>query len=78
MTISFTNPSSASGGEPIDLLIPLAFEYLSELARLKLVELTEVPAKNGTPLLLVVIPNAKVEDNKIVRVVPTWEKKDEK
>ena len=76
MTLHFTNPSTASGGEPTDLLIPLAFEYLSELARLKLVELTEVPAKNGTPLLLVVIPNAKVEDNKIVRVLPTWRKEE--
>lgn len=78
MTLIFTNPSTASGGEPIDLLIPLAFEYLSELARLKLVELTEVPDKNGTPLLLVVIPNAKVEDNKIVRTLPTWSKTNEK
>ena len=78
MTLQFTNPSSASGGEPTDLLIPLAFEYLTELARLKLVELMEVPSKDGAPLLLAVIPNAKVEDNKIVRVVPTMEKNNEK
>ena len=75
MTIAFPTEGNT---EPPELLRALAFEYLSELARLKLVELAEVPAKNGTPLLLVVIPNAKVKDNKIVRVVPTMEKKDEK
>ena len=68
--MKFINQSTASGGEPIDLLIPLAFEYLSELARLKLVELKEIANKDGKPLLLVVIPNAKVEDNKIVHVKP--------
>ena len=69
-TLSFTNKSLTSGGEPTELLRELALEYLAELARMKLAELMESSSKDGSPILIVVIPHAKVQDGKIV-YVPT-------
>ncbi len=66
MTINFTEKPSSNGAEPNELLLPLALEYLTELARRKLVELFEKEGKDGVPTLIVVIPNVRVEDNKIV------------
>jgi len=71
MTISFTGTPSSNGSEPTDLMKILTFEYIGELAKRKEVELMEVPGNGGIPLLVIIIPNAKVEDNKIVSIVPT-------
>lgn len=68
MTLSFTGKSSRNGDEPTELLIPLAFEYLAELNRRGMIELLATVGKDGQPVLLAVIPSAKVEDGKIVIV----------
>lgn len=68
MTILFTGKPSTNGGEPTDLMRILAFEYMGELAKRKEVELMEVNGNGDVPLLLIIVPNAKVVDNKIVRI----------
>jgi len=68
MTIGFTRQSMSNGEEPTELLKPLAFEYLSELNRMGLIEFIETVGTDGYPVLLAVIPHAKIEDGKIVDV----------
>lgn len=66
MTIKFTGLPSKNGEEPTELLKPLTFEYLAAMNRLKLIELLETVGTNGHYVLLVVIPNAKVDGDRIV------------
>jgi len=66
MTIGFTGASSMNGAEPTELLKPLAYEYLAELNRMGLIEFIETVGTDGIPVLLAVIPHAKVLDGKIV------------
>jgi hypothetical protein len=67
MTMHF--PSSLlDGQEPSELLLPLAFEYLAELNRRGMIQLLETVGSEGQPVLLAIIPNAKVEGDKIVDV----------
>jgi len=66
MTIGFTGASSMNGAEPTELLKPLAWEYLAELNRMGLVEFIESVGTDGYPVLIAVIPHAKVLDGKIV------------
>lgn len=54
--------------EPVELLKPLAFEYLAELSRNGLAELIESIGVDGRPVLIAVIPNAKIVDGKIVEI----------
>lgn len=68
MTLHFINSPLRNGDEPTELLKPLAFEYLAELNRRGMIQLLETVGKQGEPVLLAVIPNAKVEGNKIVDV----------
>lgn len=68
MTIGFTEPSLSNGGEDIDLLRLLGFEYLEELNRVGLAELIEVVGKDGQPALIAIIPHAKISEGKIVQV----------
>lgn len=56
------------GDEPTGLLLPLAFEYLAELNRRGTIQLLETVGKQGEPVLLAIIPNAKVDGDRIVDV----------
>lgn len=66
MTLPSIGTLSNTGEEPPELLRPLFFEYLTSMNRLGQCELLELTGANGTPLLLAVIPNAKVDGPKIV------------
>jgi len=66
MTIHFTGMHLTSGEEPPELLKQLAFEYLAELSRLGMIQLLETVGKKGEPVILAIIPNAKVEAGVIV------------
>lgn len=66
VTIGFTEQSSSNGGEPIELMKALAFEYLAELNRMGLVEFIESVGKEGQAVLIAIIPNVKVQDGKIM------------
>lgn len=68
MTIGFIDKSLSSGAEPTELLKPLAFEYLAELNRMGLAEFIESVGMDGFPVLIVIIPHAKVMDGKIVEI----------
>lgn len=68
MTLLFTGKSSKGGEEPTELLKPLAFEYLEELYRRKMIDLIEADGKDGKPVLLAVISNAKISNGKIVEI----------
>lgn len=74
MTFEFTKMPSMNGDEPTELLKPLAFEYLAEMNRRGLIQLLETVGSEGQYVLLAIIPNAKVDENKIVETmekVPT-------
>lgn len=75
-TLNSTPEPLTSGDEPIELLRQLAFEYLAELESKGECEFLACEGKEGQPVLLAVIPNAKIADGKIVSVgsVGTGEK----
>lgn len=66
MTIQFTKPSTTSGDEDIELLKALCYEYLADLSRRGRVEFMETVGTDGFPMLLAIIPNAKILEGKIV------------
>jgi hypothetical protein len=68
MTMHFISQSLMNGDEPTELLRPLAYEYLAELNRRGMIQLLETIGSEGQPVLLAIIPNAKVEGDKIVDV----------
>lgn len=68
MSITFTEKPLTGGEEPTELLRQLAYEYLAELNRRGIAQLLELSGTDGSPILLVVIPNAKVVEDKIVDV----------